>query len=480
MIREIKLCLYCILGLISCNSDLPTYNDVQNTPEPVKAVPMNDFLNSLGVCSAIEGRGETVEPSDKDELGSAARFNYVGVRWMRALTEGLYRENEEELKYVKEKLMKNLYKFNELTGAKFSMGLGSGSKGGKHELEFMLGCANELAQRGLLIALEGANEPNNYPIEYDGLPGGGANSWIGAAHQQRDLYELSRSDKYPFLNNVPIWSISTVGAANDNVGLQYLEIPENANTKMPDGTKYATHMNCHNYAFKNEGIWANPNDNQTWKHSDPTSNNPGDGPYVNFGMTWNKSFKGYDSETLIDMPRVATETGLKVFGAFTEDMHASFLMNIYLSQFKRGWSNTAIYILRDRVDEDPSNITYGMFRGDNSKRQAAECIRNLTTILHDDINAKNVSEDFVYSIPNKPSVVHDLLLQKSDGKFYLIVWGEKYSGGKVNATVQFGSNVKKVNIYNPKNSAEIEKTYDNVDRITLTYTINPYIFEIEE
>ena len=426
----------------------------------------------MGVCAGIDGRGETVEPSASDNMGSAARYKYVGVRWMRAGTEGSYRSNPDELAASRKKLMDSMYRFHELTGAKFSFGIGSGAGGGKAELEFMLDCANELAQHGLLIALEGANEPNNFPLGgnsgngYDGTPGGGGDTWLGVAYQQRDLFELSRSSKYPYLNNMPIWSVSTIGAMNDNVGLQYLTIPDGANTKMPDGTRYATHMNCHNYAFQNEGDWARPNDNQTWKHSDPTSNNPGD-------------FKGYTNEELSNLPRVVTETGLKVFGNFSEEIHASFLMNIYLSQFKRGWSNTAIYILRDRVDEDPINITYGMFRGDNTKRPAADCIRNMTTILADDVDAPLNPGTLTYVIPNQPSVIHDLLLQKTNGKYYLIVWGEKYSGGKVNATVQFGQKVKKVNVYSPRESADVKQTMENTDAITMTYTTNPYIFEIE-
>lgn len=483
--KNLNLFMCCAFAVMSCSSDFPTYNDIKKQPEPVQAKAVNEFLNSMGVCAGIDGRGETVEPSASDNMGSAARFNYVGVRWMRAGTEGSFRSDPEELAASRKKLMDSMYRFHELTGAKFSFGIGSGASGGKAEVEFMLGCANELAQRGLLLALEGANEPNNFPLGggsdngYDGVPGGGSKSWLGVAYQQRDIYELSRSSKYPYLNNIPVWSVSTIGAVNDNVGLQYLTIPEGANTMMPDGTRYATHMNCHNYAFQNEGEWAKPNDNQTWKHSDPTSNNPGDGPYVNFGVTWNKNFKGYTNEELAELPRVVTETGLKVFGNFSEEMHASFLMNIYLCQFKRGWSNTAIYILRDRVDEDPINITYGMFRGDNTKRPAADCIRNITTILADDVQATTNPGILTYAIPNQPSVVHDLLLQKSNGKYYLIVWGEKYSGGKVNATVQFDKKMKKVNIYNPRVSAEVKQTLENTDAITMTYTTNPYIFEIE-
>ena len=120
-----------------------------------------------------------------------------------------------------------------------------------------------------------------------------------------------------------------------------------------------------------------------------------------------------------------------------------------------------------------------MFRGDNTKRPAADCIRNMTTILADDVDAPLNPGTLTYVIPNQPSVIHDLLLQKTNGKYYLIVWGEKYSGGKVNATVQFGQKVKKVNVYSPRESADVQQTLDNTDAITMTYTTNPYIFEIE-
>lgn len=72
---------------------------------------------------------------------------------MRAGTEGSYRSNPDELAASRKKLMDSMYRFHELTGAKFSFGIGSGAGGGKAEVEFMLDCANELAQHGLLLLL---------------------------------------------------------------------------------------------------------------------------------------------------------------------------------------------------------------------------------------------------------------------------------------------------------------------------------------
>ena len=52
-----------------------------------------------------------------------------------------------------------------------------------------------------------------------------------------------------------------------------------------------------------------------------------------------------------------------------------------------------------------------------------------------------------YSIPNQPATVHDLLLQKSDGTFELVLWGERFCGrlrhglGEPGLKVSRGQNV---------------------------------------
>ena len=55
---------------------------------------------------------------------------------------------------------------------------------------------------------------------------------------------------------------------------------------------------------------------------------------------------------------------------------------MYLDQFKRGWSHTAVYLLRDRTDEG-GNQSFGFFKPDYTPRKAAVYLHNLTTILAD-------------------------------------------------------------------------------------------------
>ena len=112
------------------------------------------------------------------------------------------------------------------------------------------------------------------------------------------------------------------------------------------------------------------------------------------------------------LPRVTTETGVTLQGAVDEAKQGAILLNVYLSQFARGFSHTSVYILRDRTDEG-GNQTFGFFRPDFKPRKAAIYLHNLTEILgRPGPAAGAVGLD--YDIANRPATVHDLLLRKAD------------------------------------------------------------------
>ena len=79
---------------------------------------------------------------------------------------------------------------------------------------------------------------------------------------------------------------------------------------------------------------------------------------------------------------MTTETGCTIGGPITEEIQALNLLSMYLDQFKRGWSYTAVYLLRDRTDEG-GNQSFGFFKPDYTPRKAAVYLHNLTTILAD-------------------------------------------------------------------------------------------------
>lgn len=418
--------------------------------EPVLARPTLDFLNSIGVNSSFPDRGQ---PLDR----TITMIRYVGFRWLRAGTEGLTERGPTTVQTYLD--------LNRETGVRFSWGMMSGGS----DVEKLTTTARPLAKAGALLAFEGNNEPNNWPVTFQGETGGQNTSWLPVAQLQKHLYQSIKSD--PVLAPYPVWSPSEVGAQSDNVGLQFLKIPPHAPTLMPEGTSYADAANVHNYLYHPNA--PTPADNKVWDAADPTSASRVDGLYGNFGKTWRRGFQGYDEAQLSSLPRVTTETGTGIGGAITERMHGLHLMNLYLAQFKRGFNYTAVYILRDRTDE-AGNQAFGFFRPDYTPRPAATYLHNLIAIL-DDKGRPSTNHELDYVIEKKPVTVHDLLLEKSDGGFQLVLWGEKLRGDDM-LKVKFGLPMKAV-IYDPTIGTQSLEERSSAE-ISLTLSDHPVVLTL--
>ena len=232
ILRLPSLLLAAMVGLLSA----------AHAAGPTTAVRATDFLNSIGVNSAINQRGETLQKT----IGCA---KYLGVRWFRSGIEGGPSISE-------------LIALHRQTGARFSWCPGSGGS----DIAKLTATARELAAADALLAFEGPNEPNNWGIAYNGEAGGRDATWLPVAKFQSDLYRAAKRD--PILKKYPVWGISENGAEKDNVGLQFLTIPNGAKCLMPDGTKFADYANVHNYIYhpNSPGI----EDNKTWNSADPT------------------------------------------------------------------------------------------------------------------------------------------------------------------------------------------------------------------
>ncbi|MGB2820759.1 MAG: glycosyl hydrolase [Phycisphaerae bacterium] len=417
------------------------------------AIKTTDFLNSIGVVTTFPDRGQPIEKTIE-------MVKYVGFRWVRGGIEGLKAKGPTTVQ--------TYLHLHKQTGVLFNWGLVSGGT----DLKKLIETARELAAAGALLAFEGNNEPNNWGVTYQGEKGGGrAASWLAVAKLQRDLYEAVKSD--PVLKKYPVWSISENGAERDNVGLQFLTIPKGAGTLMPDGTKYADYAVCHNYIYHpNSPALA---DNKTWNAADPTSACKVDGLYGNYGVTWGRHYRGYPETELLTLPKVTTETGCQVGGAVTEEIHGLNLLSIYLDQFKRGWSYTAVYLLRDRTDEG-GNQRFGFYRPDYTPRKAAVYLHNLTTILADKGTLRQPGR-LGYSIPQQPATVHDMLLQHSDGTFQLVVWGERVKG-EDKVEVDLGGTHASVKVYDPTVRTEPVQTHSGLRSLTLTLSDHPLVIAI--
>ena len=453
--------------------------------ETEKAASANDFLNSIGANSAIYRRGESVDSTIK-------LCTYTGIRWIRTDESGLSSNGNSYRPEIKQLF--------DGAGVKVSLSLGSG---GSNIANLVKG-AKFIAAYGGLLAIEGCNEPNNWGITYQGQAGGGSNSWAPVARLHRDLYTQVKAD--PVLRDYPVWTTTETGAETDNVGLQYLTVPTTDNNVTAEfrGAAYADYANCHNYFTHSS--WLPIQNNQNWLSSDPTSAAKGDHLYGNFGSTWSKHYAGYPQAQLNTLPRVTTETGVTLTTQYTwrwadpntqvydttipnpdysdplkcvtEEVQGLMYMGCYLSQYKQGWSHTAIYILRDRTDEG-GNQSFGFYAGDYKPRLSALYLHNLTTILSDNTPVEPESlRELSFTFSTQPATVHDLLLQKSNGKLYLVVWSERYRGGEDDITITFPAAFDEIKIYNPVVGTDAIQTLTSAISVDLAMTNHPFILEL--
>lgn len=434
----------CLPGLLLASFE----STIMDTPVvAISAQRTTDFLNSIGVNSAISKRGESLQKTI--EL-----INFTGIRWIRSGYEGNIP-------------ISDFIQLHQETNVLFSYGLLSGGT----DIPRLLEGGKQLAAAGALLAFEGLNEPNNWGITYKGKPGGKNLTWIPVAEIQRDLYQAVKYDDQ--LKKYPVWSLCENGAQTDNAGLQFLEIPKGAGTLLPDGTTFADVAVCHNYFShpSHPGLY----DNQTWNAADPGPASKVDGLYGNYGKTWREHFNGYTGKALFNLPRVTTETGVTIDGAFTEEKQARLYLNLYLAQFKRNWLHTAIYLLKDRTDE-AGNQQFGFYKPDYTPRKSAIYLHNLTSILADK-GAIAKPRKLRYTIVKQPETVHDLLLENSNGKFQLIVWGEKVSGFD-EIEIDLGKSYSEIKLFDPTASAAVVKNFENTRVVTLTISDHPLVIEI--
>lgn len=406
---------------------------------PASAVRATDFLDSLGACTHI---GQGVD----DAVRSAACLKYAGIRSLR---------DDGNLAHVSDWI--TVYRRSGVRTCLIT----------NHNVAETLTMADQLRAAGALLAVEGPNEPNNWPVTYQGQTSDFKTTALPIAHFQADLYKAVKAD--PHLKGIPVFHSSVAGGSeNDNVGLQFLTIPLGAGTLMPDGTTFADYANAHNYV---KGYTEKLVDNGPWSAASPTLHTQWAGLYGEYGHTWHAGFSGYTNDQLVTLPRVTTETGwtTRGDGSITEEQQGRVFLNLYLDQYKQGWKYTFIYMLHD----DPNQGYYGMFHVDYTPKPAGTYLHNLTTILADSGPLLKPGR-LNYRVVDPPATAHDMLLQKSNGTFALAVWDEQVSGTS-QVTVDLGGPQARVEVYDPTLGTAPVQSLRNIQSLTLSLSDHPLI-----
>lgn len=168
----------------------------------------------------------------------------------------------------------------------------------------------------------------------------------------------------------------------------------------------------------------------------------------------------------------------------SEAVGAKYAPRVYLDYFNAGIKRTHLYNLQMTGDD-----CWAMIRQDGTPRPAYFAIKNLVSLIRDDTDIVPGSLD--YSLSGNTQDLRQLLLQKSDGKFYLILWLNKKSYDQnaqtdlnvpaQQVTLSFGQPVSGVRTYLPSSSSgtSIVGNYGGSSSISLNVPDEPLVVEID-
>jgi hypothetical protein len=199
-------------------------------------------------------------------------------------------------------------------------------------------------------------------------------------------------------------------------------------------------------------------------------------------------------------PTMSTETGYHNVVSTTsghdgapESVAGKYIPRLYLEHFNRGFPKTYTYELID-LQPDPNvgtanaNIQnhFGLLRNDGTEKPAFTALKNLIGLLEDP-GPSFTPESLDYSLSGDTDNVHRTLLQKRDGRFYLVLWLEKegfdpFSKQETPVAPQSVSlNLTKsasAKTYLPNNSTSATNTYTNQTQLDLEVPDHPLIVEL--
>lgn len=279
---------------------------------------------------------------------------------------------------------------SQATGAKFDDYIGETSPDGmQNELATM----PQLAQAGLLNAVEGGNE------EDDSFPASLGNNLSITAEFQSQLAATAHSLGLPAINMSFGAGWTAANGWQGNYGA------------VGDLSGAADYANAHTYA------------------------NPGQTP--NDTM---QRLNGLASIAASSRPVMTTEMGWDGNAGFSQDDVAKYVVDAALDGWKNGDARTYFYALYD----DGSG-TFGLMNQDGSPKPAGAALHNLTTLLGDAGGGSGGALD--YSLDGTVAGDNSLLLGKSDGSYWLAVWDE--SAGDHTVTLNLGTPAASVDVYDP-------------------------------
>ena len=196
-----------------------------------------------------------------------------------------------------------------------------------------------------------------------------------------------------------------------------------------------------------------------------------------------------------DKPIVATECG---WHNATNDLTASqpgiselaaakYVPRLYLEYFNRGIQRSFLYELINEHQDTTQEQNFGLLRNNGSPKPAFDSLKNLIALLQDP-GPEFAPQALSYSLSGNNANVHHTLLQKRDGRFYLILWNEVPSfdlqtkldvyAPKPEVTVTIQTPMRQAKLYKPVRAAASLQQYPNPQQLDLSISDHPLVIEL--
>ena len=276
------------------------------------------------------------------------------------------------------------------------------------------------AHRGAVDVIEGPNEPDYFWVSgkksYGGKHGvdGPQAAVDAAALFLDDLYKAFKAD--PATDQIPVMGIA--------LGRTY----EPGKNPIPP-QRLASSVdwgNFHPYFGGNPFSIPYPYGGLAryyWYATNPDSN-IGEFPYA---------LETY-SPPYSPKPMASSEAGCATdTNGTSETAHGKYIPRMFLEYFRRGIVRTYSYELVDEFKDSANReARFGLLHRDLTPKPAYTSLKNLIRLLHEDksdadfhAGSLRLKLDVAANGPwTKTQFVHHIILQKSDGEFFLIIWHE--------------------------------------------------------
>ncbi|WP_374471608.1 calcium-binding protein [Phenylobacterium sp.] len=319
-----------------------------------------------------------------------------------------------------------------------------------------IGWARSLAQTypGSVVALEGPNEVDNWPVSYNGFTG-----YQGAIETQKALFTKANADAV--LKDVPVYNLTLAG----------IDAPEYSAIGNLSG--YADYANVHSYYQAGQ---------QSWGYSF------GDTKYTLQGYISSGQWSAPGKPTVITETGSTTSPGSAI--GVSEEVQAKQILNSLMSAAKHNVAATYIYELVESHNAGPNDIEshYGLYRYDWTAKPAAHAVHNLTSILTTASGGATNTAAPAYTVTGLPATGSSLLFQEDNGSYDIVVWAEPdlwdqaahraITAPTAAINVSLGATYASVAVYDPLVSDKPLQTFSNTNTVKLSLTDHPLIIEV--